>query len=68
MSHHKKEEHLEAIRNHIEKSNLSEAEKSSSYKHIEEWFAEDKAFGTLYEKLSEISPALESLLNELGLV
>jgi len=61
-------EELEKIRNHIAKSNLSEEEKSNSFKHIEEWYAEDKAFGTLYEKLAEISPAVESLLAELGLV
>ena len=64
----KKTEELETIRNHIEKSQLSDEEKSNSYKHIEEWFAEDKAFGTLYEKLAEISPAVEGLLSELGLV
>ena len=68
MSHRKKEEELEAIRNHIENAKLTDEEKSSSFKHIEEWFAEDKAFGALYEKLAEISPAVESLLNELGLV
>jgi len=64
----KKTEELEKIRNHIEKSSLSEEEKSNSFKHIEEWYAEDKAFGTLYEKLAEISPAVEGLLAELGLV
>ncbi len=64
----KKTEELETIRNHIEKSQLSDEEKSNSYKHIEEWFAEDKAFGTLYEKLAEISPAVEGLLSELGLI
>jgi len=64
----KNTEELEAIRNHIEKSQLSEEEKSSSFKHIEEWYAEDKAFGALYEKLAEISPAVEGLLAELGLV
>ena len=64
----KKTEELEKIRNHIEMSSLSEEEKSNSFKHIEEWYAEDKAFGTLYEKLAEISPAVEGLLAELGLV
>jgi len=68
MSHKKKIEELEKIRDHIEHSQLSEEEKSNSYKHIEEWYAEDKAFGTLYEKLAEISPAVESLLGELGLI
>jgi len=68
MSHQKKEEALETIRNHIEKANLTDEEKSNSFKHIEEWYAEDKAFGTLYEKLAEISPAVEALLAEMGLV
>jgi len=64
----KKTAELETIRNHIKTSSLSEEEKSNSFKHIEEWYAEDKAFGTLYEKLAEISPAVEGLLAELGLV
>jgi len=64
----KKTETLETIRNHIEKAPLTEEEKSSSFKHIEAWYAEDKAFGMLYEKLAEISPAVEALLAEMGLV
>jgi hypothetical protein len=68
MSHRKKVEELEKIRDHIAHSQLSKEEKSNSFKHIEEWYAEDKAFGTLYETLAEISPAVRSLLAELGLV
>ncbi len=64
----KRTEELEKIRNHIEKSQLSDDEKSNSYKHIEEWYAEDKAFGALYEKLAEISPAVKGLIAELGLM
>ena len=64
----KKTEELEKIRNHIERSQLSDEEKSSSYRHIEEWYAEDRAFGTLYEKLAEISPAVKGLMAELGLM
>ena len=64
----KRVEHLEKIKDAIKNANLSEEEKSNSFKHIEEWYEEDKAFGTLYEKLSEISPKIESLLNELGLI
>ena len=64
----KRVEHLEQIKDAISKAELSEEEKSNSFKHIEEWYAEDKAFGTLYEKLAEISPKIESLLNELGLI
>jgi len=65
---HKNTEELEKIRNHIERSQLSDEEKSNSFKHIEEWYAQDKGFGALYEKLAEISPAVESLLGELGLM
>ncbi len=60
--------HLERIKDAIDKAQLSEEEKSSAWKHIEEWYEEDRAFGMLYEKLSEISPKIEALLNELGLI
>jgi L-serine deaminase len=59
---------FETIRNHIKRSELSDEEKSNSYKHIEEWYTQDKAFGTLYEALAEISPAVKGLLGELGLM
>jgi len=68
MSHHKSTEHLERIKDAISKSDLSEEEKSDAWRRIEEWYAEDKAFGTLYEKLAEISPKIEALLAELGLI
>ncbi len=64
----KKIEELEKIKDHIKNSDLSEEEKSNSFKHIEEWYAEDKAFGSLYEKLAEISPAVEAFLEDLGLL
>ena len=64
----KRVEHLEKIKDALGSVDLSEEEKSNAWKHIEEWYAEDKAFGTLYEKLTEISPKLEALLNELGLI
>jgi predicted RNA binding protein with dsRBD fold (UPF0201 family) len=64
----KKTEVLETIRNHIAQANLTEEDKSSSYRHIEEWYAEDKAFGALYEVLAEVSPAVKGLLGELGLI
>jgi len=61
--------HLEsiadAIKNH---KKLSEEEKSNSFKLIEEWVAEDKSFGILYEKLTEISTEIEPILIELGLI
>jgi len=61
-------EHLERIKDAINKAELSEEEKSNAWKHIEEWYAEDKTFGTLYEKLAEISPRIEALLAEMGLI
>ena len=64
----KRVEHLERIKDAIKNADLTEEEKSNSFKHIEEWYQEDKAFGTLYEKLAEISPKIEALLIELGLI
>ncbi len=64
----KRQEHLEKIKDAIAGADLSEEEKSNAWRHIEEWYAEDKAFGTLYEKLAEISPKIESILEELGLI
>jgi hypothetical protein len=64
----KRGEHLARIKEAIGKAELSEEEKSNAWKHIEEWYAEDKAFGTLYEKLAEISPKIEALLAEMGLI
>ncbi len=61
--------HLEQIKANIDKTNdLTEVEKSDSFKRIEEWYAEDKAFGTLLIELSEISPKIEAFLAELGLI
>ena len=61
--------HLERIKENIDKSNeLTEEEKSSSFKHIEEWYAEDKAWGTFINELAQISPKIESILAELGLI
>jgi len=61
--------HLEHIKENIDKSTeLSEEEKSNSFKHIEAWYAEDKAWGTFINELAQISPKIESILAELGLV
>ena len=64
----KRVEHLQRIKDAIKDADLSEEEKSNAWKHIEEWYAEDKSFGTLYEKLAEISPKIEALMEELGLI
>lgn len=69
MSSHKDHAHLEKIKEAIDKSeNLSDTEKSQSIKHIEEWILEDKAEGTLYKELIELSNGIKPMLAELGLI
>jgi len=61
--------HLERIKENIDKSHtLSEEEKSSSMKHIEAWYAEDKAWGTWLNELAAISPKINTILSDLGLL
>jgi len=68
MSSHKHHEHLEHIKNSINSSvSLDESQKSESMKRVEEWVLEDKAFGTLKEKLLEISVFFEGIFSELGI-
>jgi len=68
MSAHKHREHLERIKNAVQKAaELDESQKSDSVKRIEEWYEEDKAFGLLKEELLEISEYFEVLFAELGL-
>jgi len=60
---------LDTIKETINGSDkFSEEQKSSSFKIIEEWAEEDKAFGILYEKLAEISVDIKPILAELGLI
>ncbi len=69
MPHHKHHEKLEALKTAIRNSDkLSEEEKNNALAHIEEWYEEDKAFGTLIETLVEKFAALEPILAELGLI
>ena len=69
MSSHKHHEHLEKIKDAIRNSkDLSEEEKSNTLKHIEEWIAEDRATGTLYEELVKLTEKIEPILAELGLI
>ena len=69
MASHKHHEHLEKIKDAVKNSaELTEEEKSNTLKHIEEWIAEDKASGTLYEELTSITTKIEPLLAELGLI
>jgi len=63
------EKKLDIIKDTISSSDkLSNEQKSSSFKIIEEWSAEDKASGFLFEKLAEISEEIEPILVELGLI
>ena len=59
---------FQEIRSHIDTLELSEEEKTNSYRHIEEWYAQDKAFGTIYQELASISPKIEALFQEMGLI
>jgi len=68
MNSHKDHSHLEKIKEAIDGTDLNEAEKSESMKHIDEWILEDKAEGLLYKKLIEISHGIKPLLAELGLI
>ena len=69
MPSHKHHEHLQKIKDAVKNSNdLSQEEKNNTLKHIEEWIAEDKAYGTLYEELIKITSKIEPLLAELGLI
>jgi len=59
--------HLEKIKEAVHHSdNMSEEEKSSSVKIIEEWALEDKAMGLLTEELLKISAGIKPILSELG--
>lgn len=62
-------ERVEEIKEAIYQSDkLSSEEKSQSVQHIEEWIAEDKAFGIIYNQLLEINTVFEEIFKELGLV
>ena len=69
MPHHKHHEKLEKLKEAIRNSDkLSEEEKNNALAHIEEWYEEDKASGTLIESLIEKFAELEPLFAELGLI
>ncbi|WP_457746236.1 hypothetical protein [Sulfurimonas sp.] len=68
MSAHKHKEHLQTIKDAINKTEkLSSDEKSESVKRVEEWALEDRAFGTLKNELLEVSEFFEVLFAELGI-
>ncbi len=61
-------EHLEKIKEVVVSSNiLEDDEKSDAVKKIEEWVAEDRAFGLLYEELVKLSAKIDPILKEAGL-
>jgi len=67
MSSHKHHEHLETIKERIAASEILDAsEKSDGVKKVEEWIAEDKGFGLLYDELLKLSAKFEPILKELG--
>ena len=68
MSSHKKHAHLEKIKEAITNhASMDESKKSSTIKHLEEWVAEDKAEGILYEELIRLAEEMKDILGELGL-
>ena len=69
MPHHKEHEKLEQIKTAILKHDkLSEEEKRNAIAHVEEWYAEDKGFGTLIETLTQKFATLEPIFAEMGLI
>ncbi len=68
MPHHKNHEHLNTIKDSIDKTNqLTASQKSDSVKRIEEWVLEDKAFGILEMELVKISSFFKEIFSELGI-
>jgi hypothetical protein len=62
-------QHLEMIKDAIKKTDkISDSQKASSVKIVEEWILEDKAVGSLKEKLLEMSIKFEPILAEIGLL
>ena len=69
MSSHKHHEHLERIKDAVTKTDtLNTSEKTETIKRLEEWIAEDKAEGIIYEELIELAAGIKPLLAELGLI
>ena len=68
MPHHKNHEHLNRIKDSINKTDqLTDSQKSDSVKRIEEWVLEDKAFGALQIELMKISGFFKEIFSELGI-
>ncbi len=52
----------------IKTDKLSEEQKAQSVEHIEEWIAEDRGFGLIYDELVEFNIAFKDIFKDLGLV
>jgi predicted nuclease with TOPRIM domain len=63
-----KDKKVEEIKDRLQNLDLEEKELSDSFERIKEWYAEDKSFGILYQELAQISPKIEALFAELGLI
>ena len=69
MSSHKHHEHIEKIKEAVTNTEtLNASEKTETIKRLEEWIAEDKAEGIIYEELIELAAGIKPLLAELGLI
>jgi hypothetical protein len=69
VSAHKHREHLQKIKDAVHKSeNLSTEEKKQTVSRIDEWIAEDKAEGIVYEELLHLASGIRPILRELGLL
>jgi hypothetical protein len=52
----------------VKTDKLNEDEKAQSVQHIEEWIAEDKGFGLIYDELVEYNIAFKEIFKDLGFV
>ena len=68
MSSHKDHSKLEQVKEAVQNSDLNESEKTETIKRLEEWIAEDKAEGIIYEELIELAAGIKPMLAELGLI
>jgi hypothetical protein len=68
MSSHKDHSKLEQVKEAVQNSDLNENEKTETIKRLEEWIAEDKAEGIIYEELVELAAGIKPMLAELGLI
>jgi len=68
MSSHKDHSKLEQVKEAVKNSELNEGEKTATIQRLEEWIAEDKAEGIIYEELIELAAGIKPMLAELGLI